>query len=104
MIINFSIKNFGPIKDRQTLSFEADSSTHLEDAYIVNVGNTRLLKLALIYGANASGKTSVLQALDFLRELVLYPADKKTDILHFEPFLFDSTTPNESSEIGKAHV
>lgn len=100
MIINFSIQNFGPIKDRQTLSFEADSSTHLEDAYIVNIGDTRLLKLALIYGANASGKTSVLQALDFLRELVLYPVDKKTDTLHFEPFLFDSNTPDEPSVLS----
>ncbi len=97
MIINFSIQNFGPIKDKQTLSFEADKSTHLEDAYIVNVGDTRLLKLALIYGANASGKTTILKALDFLRELVLYPEDKKTDRLDFEPFLFDANTPNEPS-------
>lgn len=100
MIINFSIQNFGPIKDKQTLSFEADKSTHLEDAYIVNVANTRLLKLALIYGANASGKTTILEALDFLRELVLFPEDKKTDTLDFEPFLFDAKTPNEPSVLS----
>ena len=100
MIIKFSIQNFGPIKDKQTLSFEADKSTHLEDAYIINVGKTRLLKLALIYGANASGKTTILKALDFLRELVLYPEDKKTDSLDFEPFLFDAKTPNESSVLS----
>ncbi len=97
MIINFSIQNFGPIKDKQTLSFEADKSIHLEDAYIINLGKIRLLKLALIYGANASGKTTILQALDFLRELVLYPEDMKTDMLDFEPFLFDANTPNEPS-------
>ena len=100
MIVNFSIQNFGPIKDKQTLSFEPDNSTHLEDAYIVNVGDTKLLKLALIYGANASGKTTILAALDFLRELVLYPEDKKTDTLDFEPFLFDASTPNESSVLS----
>lgn len=100
MIIDFSIQNFGSIKDKQTLSFEADKSTHLEDAYIINVGKTRLLKLALIYGANASGKTTILEALDFLRELVLYPEDKKTDSLDFEPFLFDAKTPNESSVLS----
>ena len=100
MIINFSIQNFGPIKDKQTLSFEADKSTHLEDAYIINVGKTRLLKLALIYGANASGKTTILEALDFLRDLVLYPEDKKTDSLDFEPFLFDVNTPNEPSVLS----
>lgn len=95
MIINFSIQNFGPIKDKQTLSFEADRSTHLEDAYIIKVGDVRLLKLALIYGANASGKTTILEALDFLRQLVLHPEDKKTNTLDFEPFLFDANTPNE---------
>lgn len=100
MIICFSIQNFGPIKDKQTLSFEADKSTHLEDAYIIYVGKTRLLKLALIYGANASGKTTILEALDFLRQLVLFPEDKKTDSLDFEPFLFDANTPNQPSVLS----
>ena len=100
MIVNFSIQNFGPIKDRQTLSFEADKSTHLEDAYIVNAGDVRLLKLALIYGANASGKTTILEALDFLRQLVLQPENKKTASLNFEPFLFDANTPNEPSVLS----
>ncbi|WP_445750259.1 AAA family ATPase [Polaribacter sp.] len=77
MIINFSVQNFGSIKDKQTLSFEADKSTHLEDAYIVNFGGQRILKLALIYGANASGKTTILKALDFLRDIVLEPERKK---------------------------
>lgn len=100
MIINFSIQNFGPIKDKQTLSFEADKSTDLEDAYIINIDDVRLLKLALIYGANASGKTTILEALEFLRSLVLHPEDKKTDSLDFEPFLFDANTPNESSVLS----
>jgi len=100
MIMNFSIQNFGPIKDKQTLSFEADRSTHLEDAYIIKVGDVRLLKLALIYGANASGKTTILEALDFLRQLVLHPEDKKTASLNFEPFLFDANTPNEPSVLS----
>ena len=93
MIINFSVQNFGSIKDKQTLSFEADKSTHLEDHYIIKTnGGLRLLKLALIYGANASGKTTILKALDFLRRIVLDPAKKKTDPIEFNPFLFDSKT------------
>ena len=36
MIINFSIKNFGSIKNRQTVSFEADKTTHLEETYVLN--------------------------------------------------------------------
>lgn len=101
MIVNFSVQNFGSIKDKQTLSFEADKSTHLEDHYILNAtGGLRLLKLALIYGANASGKTTILKAMDFLRELVLEPAEKKTDNLDFSPFLFDNETPKQNSIIS----
>jgi len=97
MIINFSVQNFGSIKDKQTLTFEADKSEHLEDYYVINAGGLRLLKMALIYGANASGKTTVLKALEFLRVLVLDPEPKKTRTLAFEPFLFDPNTPQQSS-------
>ncbi|MDD2215698.1 MAG: AAA family ATPase [Eubacteriales bacterium] len=99
IIVNFSIKNFGPIRDRQTLSFEADKSTHLEDAYIIKAGKLRLLKVALFYGPNASGKSAILEALEFLRKLVLFPANQKTESLDFEPFLFDQKTPEENSLI-----
>ena len=92
MIVNFSIQNFGSIKDKQTLSFEADASEHLEDTYVVHTAGKRLLKLALIYGANASGKTTVLKALDFLRNLVVKPKEMKYHSLKFSPFLFDKKT------------
>ncbi|GAB6011376.1 AAA family ATPase [Viscerimonas tarda] len=98
MIISFSIQNFGSIKDKQTLSFEADKSTHLEDYYVVQpIDGLRLLKLGLIYGANASGKTTVLKALDFLRGIVLQPKEKKTDTFDFKPFLFDMATPKQNT-------
>lgn len=100
MIINFSIQNFGPIKDKQTLTFEADKSDHLESSYIINTNGLRLLKIALIYGSNASGKTTILNALEFLREIVLEPETKKTDELDFLPFLFDSETPKQNSIIS----
>ena len=99
MIVNFSIQNFGSIKDKQTLSFEADASQHLEDTYVVHTAGKRLLKLALIYGANASGKTTVLKALDFLRDLVVNPKEKKTDILDFSPYLFNANTPEQPTEL-----
>lgn len=104
MIVNFSIQNFGSIKDKQTLSFEADTSEHLEDAYVVHTAGKRLLKLALIYGANASGKTTVLKALDFLRNLVVNPKEKKTDILDFSPYLFDANTPEQPTGLSIAFV
>ena len=100
MIVNFSIQNFGSIKDKQTLSFEADASKHLEDTYVVHTAGKRLLKLALIYGANASGKTTVLKALNFLRDLVVNPKEKKTDILDFSPYLFDAQTPLQPTQLS----
>jgi len=100
MIVNFSVQNFGSIKDKQTLSFEADKSKHLEETYIVKIGEQRILKLALIYGANASGKTTILKALDFLRKMVLDPESKKTNELDFNPFLFDPKTPKQNSIIS----
>lgn len=104
MIVNFSIQNFGSIKDKQTLSFEADTSEHLEDTYVVHTAGKRLLKLVLIYGANASGKTTVLKALDFLRNLVVNPKEKKTDMLDFSPYLFDANTPEQPTELSIAFV
>jgi len=100
MIINFSIQNFGSIKDKQTLTFEADKSVHLENSYVINTSGLRLLKVILIYGANASGKTTILKALEFLRDIVLEPETKKTDELDFQPFLFDSETPEQNSIIS----
>lgn len=101
MILSFSIQNFGPVKEKQTLSFEADSSTHLEDQYVITTPNGyRILKLGLIYGANASGKTTILRALDFLRDLVLEPEEKKTSPLNYSPFLFDQQTPHHPSVLS----
>jgi len=97
MLISFSIQNFGPIKDKQTLSFEADKSKHLDDYYVISANGQRLLKLGLIYGANASGKTTILNALDFLRTLILYPKIQKTETFDFEPFLFDDNTPQQNT-------
>ena len=101
MIISFWIQNFASIKERQELSFEATSSDDLEDYYVFRAGNgMRLLKVAMLYGANASGKTSVLKALDALRDLVLDPAKTKTDKLDFNPFSFDAETPDEPTLLG----
>ena len=98
MIINFSVQNFGPIKDKQVLSFEADKSEHLEDYYIIKtIKGLRLLKLGLIYGPNASGKSTILLALDFLRNLIVEPLQKKNDVLSFSPFLFDKDTPTQNT-------
>jgi AAA15 family ATPase/GTPase len=101
VIANFSLQNFGSVKNKQTLSFEATKADDLENYYIAEpVKGVRLLKMLLIYGANASGKTTILKAMDFLRNLVIEPADKKNEGLNFTPFLFDSVSPKENSHIA----
>lgn len=97
MLINFSIQNFGSIKEKQTLSFEAGKSEHLEDYYVIETNGMRLLKLGLIYGANASGKTTILKALDFLHKLVVNPKMQKSEKFKLEPFRFDKNTPKQNT-------
>ena len=104
MIVNFSVQNFGSVKDKQILSFEADKSDHLDSYYVIPINGLRLLKLGLIYGANASGKTTILKAIDFLAKLVLQPLEKKTDIFDFDPFLFDAETPEQNTILSIEYI
>jgi AAA15 family ATPase/GTPase len=93
MIIEFSLANFSSVKEKVTLSFEASNLKELEEYYVITpMENLRLLKLGLIYGANASGKTSILNALESLREIVTHPNEKKSDFIDYNPFLFDEST------------
>lgn len=88
MIYYLKIRNFGPVKDEAEINFEVAENMD-EDAYeIVMPDGRRLLKLAYIYGANASGKTTILKAIEFLRRLLLEPTDNKAGELRFDPFLF----------------
>lgn len=98
MIIYFSAENFRSIKDKITLSFEPENSDNLADYYIIEpLPGLKLLKLGLIYGPNASGKTTILRSLEFLRQLVMNPLLQKHDKLDFSPFLFDDQTPKGKS-------
>ena len=97
MLVNFSVENFGPIRDKQTLSFEAQKGSHLEDEYVIYTNGLRLLKFAIIFGANASGKSTIIEALQFLYNLILYPNEKKSDELNFTPFLFDETSKKKNT-------
>lgn len=64
MIQEFTVKNFRSFKDKVTLSFEATKDTTFESSHVVEVApGVRLLRLALVFGANASGKSNLLAAL-----------------------------------------
>ena len=95
MILEFKYRNFRSAKDWQVLSFEASSDKVAEQYYTTVINDTRILKLGILYGANASGKTNVLLALDFLRKLAISPKINKTQPIGFIPFLLDDVTKKE---------
>ncbi|MTK53203.1 ATP-binding protein [Paludibacter sp.] len=94
MIQEFRVKNFMSIRDEQTLSFEATKdTTSLEYLTYEVKPNLRLLKMAVLYGANASGKTNILIALESLWRMLFAPMlDKNRQIL-YEPFALDKDKP-----------
>lgn len=101
MIQEIKIKNFLSFKDEVKLSFEASANEHFaEDSQVVKINeNTRLLRFAIIYGYNASGKSNLLKVFDFLSEFWFAKqddVDKKTGII---PFKLDQVSPLEHSFI-----
>ena len=78
MLIRFSFKNFKSFKDENLLDMEATSLKEHE-YNIVKTDNVNLLKVAAIYGANASGKTNVLQAFDYMKKRILVSDDSKVN-------------------------
>ena len=63
MIQSLTVKNFLSFKDEVTFSFEATKDKAMEDYHVVEiVPGVKLLKLGVIYGANASGKSNLLEA------------------------------------------
>lgn len=101
MIQEFTVKNFRSFKDKVTLSFEATRDTTFESSHVVEVApGVRLLRLALIFGANASGKSNLLAAFDYLRNFWFHqPADLYAPTESI-PFLLDKVTPQEPTEFG----
>ena len=99
MVIDFTVSNFRSIKDSQTLSFEATSDTHLEDYFIIRNGKYRLLKLASILGANASGKSNIVRAYTIFPKLVLDPCENKTDKLEYDRFALDKDSLSQDSKV-----
>lgn len=91
MLISFSVKNWRAFKDWTTLSMRAsrektdfDKLAKLPPMY----GTTKVLPAAAIYGANASGKTSLLEALALLKKLVVEGIGV-TQLIPVEPFRLD---------------
>lgn len=76
MLIKFNFKNFKSFRDENCLDMRA--TVLKEHEYnVANINNERYLKVAAIYGANASGKTNVLDAFDFMKRVILITDDTR---------------------------
>ncbi|WP_377479172.1 MAG: ATP-binding protein [Microcoleus anatoxicus] len=100
MLIEFSVSNFRSIKEEQTLSMIADSSTRKNDNTFVPIEDNklRLLYSAAIYGANASGKSNILKALTTLLSYIhALNIDVDDNIPYYEPFELEKSCLSQPS-------
>lgn len=100
MLIEFSVTNFRSIRDKVTLSMVADNSVskknELPDNLIEVDKNLHLLKSAVIYGRNASGKSNIIDAFFTLSLLISQSQGNRIGekILYYYPFQFDEKNRN----------
>jgi energy-coupling factor transporter ATP-binding protein EcfA2 len=104
MLISFAVTNVRSIKERLELSLIAAPRERCLPELLVPEHETeslgvRVLRTALLYGANASGKSNLLKALLILRQMVVFSAtafrpDQQTGAI---PFLFDQESRTKPS-------
>lgn len=92
MLLQFTVGNFLSFKEPVTLSLEASSITDFPENTF-SAGKYRLLKSAVVYGANASGKSNLLRALSEMGQIVHISASMSSaDTFGITPFLLNTET------------
>ncbi len=110
MFIEFSVSNYRSIKTEQTLSMVAENSKNKEDntfeVTLANGSKLRLLRSAIIYGANASGKSNVLKAFATMRRMIISSRMSNIDdpITAYDPFLFDDFSNNNPTSFSLTFI
>ncbi len=102
MLIEFRVANYRSIRDEQTFSLVASKDTTLQDSHTIKTGIhavPRLLRSAVIYGANASGKSNLIKALQYMRFVVLKSATvmQEGQTFNVQPFLLDTDYSDKPS-------
>jgi AAA15 family ATPase/GTPase len=97
MIIEFTVGNFLSFKENKTLSLEATSITEYKESTF-KAGKYKLLKSAVLYGANSSGKSNFIKGMSTMKRIVMTSVEK-TSASKFEivPFLLNTNTENKPS-------
>lgn len=93
MLIDFAITNFRSIKERQVFSLQTVSRITEKVENTIQTGNEQLLRSAVIYGRNASGKSNLILAADCLFNMVI---DLDSDLKdYYQPFKICTNKPSE---------
>ncbi len=98
MLLEFRVRNFLSIKDEICLDLKATTITDFEESNIVKTNRYNILKGAVIYGANSSGKSNLIKAMSTMRRIVFQSFEKSsTSELNIEPFLLDTLSEKEAT-------
>jgi AAA15 family ATPase/GTPase len=101
MILEFSIKNYLSFRDNVVLSFEATNDQWLESSHVVEIApGVRVNKLGIVYGANASGKSNLILAINYLIRFWHNKPNNKTDNTQAVPFLLDESSRKLPSQFS----
>jgi uncharacterized protein len=104
MLVQFSLRNYKVFRETATLSLIAsnyDRDTLPQNVVEVSKFNLRLLETAVIYGANASGKSKLIEGLSFMARFVR-DSSKETqsgEPIPVEPFRLSTETEAEPTEM-----
>lgn len=94
MLVEFSVTNFKSFKEKVTFSMVTDDKDKSKNDNYIKVKNTTLLKSAIIYGANASGKSNFIEAFLALKSLLENSTrNKKGDFIEeYKPYILANET------------
>ncbi len=98
MLLNFTVGNFLSFKNKVTLSMEVDSSISKNEQVNNHTegGNLKILKSIAVYGANASGKSNLIEALRFTKKTIVESAKyDSTESISTVPFMLDKTSKTQ---------
>lgn len=101
MLLEFTVKNYLSFKDEVTLSLRAkDTVTGHEKYNTFLVGGQPILRTAVIYGANASGKSNLIKAIGFMKEFVVHSSMEQNleKEINLDYFKLSTDTINSPSE------
>jgi AAA15 family ATPase/GTPase len=100
MLLEFSVENFLSFKQKNTLSLVSANIAGHEEDNVFTINDYELLKTAIIYGANASGKTNLIKAMRFMKNMVMLSSKESQsgEAIDVEPFKFSIDTHDQPSE------